>query len=186
MGMGKRSACATAAAFAVLLVLGPSGCGQLLGESGSSDEGCNAPSAVERADATADASDGGAAPDATACVDAGEAGSECYFTLAGVTHAQAKAACEQAGAHLVTITSQAEQDLVASLAGDGRCWIGLVAQAPTNDDRSKFQWSNGEPMTFEAWEPDNPNNGEPCVTQDRTDGWSDWACDESVCAICER
>ena len=66
-----------------------------------------------------------------------------------ITWAQAKAACEKLGGHLVTITSQAEQDLVYNLRnGSGSFWIGLTDKAK----EGSWKWVTGEKLSYTNWD----------------------------------
>ena len=67
------------------------------------------------------------------------------------TWAQGKAEAIAKGAHLVTINSQAENNL---LSGAGEAWIGLTDEAV----EGTFAWVTGEPVTYTNWFPGNPNN----------------------------
>jgi Lectin C-type domain len=72
----------------------------------------------------------------------------------------ANVAAEAKGGNLVTINDQAEQDwLIATFGsykktGRGSVWIGLNDEA----EEGKFVWVSGEPLTFQAWNPGEPNN----------------------------
>ena len=75
------------------------------------------------------------------------------------------------GGHLVTITSQAENDFVSSQVGE--IWIGLTDAAT----EGTFVWENGEPVTYVNWRVDEPNNsGNEDYTEMYDDGeWNDLA-----------
>jgi serine/threonine protein kinase/Leucine-rich repeat (LRR) protein len=64
-----------------------------------------------------------------------------------VTWPEAKRICESLGGHLVTITSEEENEFVASLfpLGGSWFWIGLVV------GKGKQQWITGEPLEFRAF-----------------------------------
>ncbi|MEE5993886.1 MAG: C-type lectin domain-containing protein [Oscillospiraceae bacterium] len=68
--------------------------------------------------------------------------------------------CEANGGHLVTITSQAEQDFVASLAANvdyEQFWLG----GSDNGSEGEWYWMNGETWDYTAWSTaSEPNNGE--------------------------
>jgi hypothetical protein len=83
-----------------------------------------------------------------------EAGSRRYKFVPGtITWPAAKAAAEAQGGHLVTITSQAEQDLILSLNITNNFWIGLK-----RSDKG-WGWITGEPVTFTLWAPGQPAAG---------------------------
>jgi Lectin C-type domain len=94
--------------------------------------------------------------------------------------AQSRTRCSVRG-HLATITSQDEQDFIASLIRDSMIvdeknsvWIGL------NDFRGEgpFEWITGEPFEYMNWdylEPNNANKSEDCVQMFYA--WNDVGCD---------
>lgn len=57
------------------------------------------------------------------------------------------------GGHLATISSAAENNFIATIAG-GLAWIGLTDQ----DSESNFVWVTGEPFVYTNWAPGEPNN----------------------------
>lgn len=79
-----------------------------------------------------------------------------YFlsdTFGSWTTAQTQA--ESAGGHLVTITSQAEQDfLVNAFGGVDLLWIGFTDRLV----EGKFQWIDGETATYTNWAEGEANN----------------------------
>lgn len=102
---------------------------------------------------------------------------EVVYTSA-MTFDQAKAYAEGltlqgVAGHLVTITSQAEQDFVESLNAPQNAWIGAYqAGYPLPDDESDglhaadgWTWITGEPWAYTAWSANEPNdaaNNEDC------------------------
>lgn len=107
----------------------------------------------------------------------------CYFRLNATEDrwADQRDACENVGAHLVTITSQQEQDFVVPFVGAQSRWIGLQK---TGDD---FAWVTGESFGYENWQQGDPNEpNEACVRIRENGDWSDRTCDQSMGAICER
>lgn len=115
-------------------------------------------------------------------------GGHCYFVLPNAsTQAAVKAACAAVGAHLVSITSEAEQTFITSKFTGARRWIGLQAPSSTTT-KADFTWVTGEPATYQHWystyEPDGDG---PCITLYSTNAeWIDRPCGESWPAICER
>jgi hypothetical protein len=95
--------------------------------------------------------------------------------LASVTNANAKA--ESLGGHLATIANGAENEWVrANMANFGGVprdvWLGLSDASV----EGTFAWVNGEPLTYIAWGPGEPNdlNGEDYVEMYPTVGaWND-------------
>src|SRR6185295_5573193 len=109
----------------------------------------------------------------------------CYYRGKVGDFQTTRAACENDNAHLVTITSADEQHVVERLTGVERTWIGLADNAGLSDAASFF-WITGEPVTFSAWEADEPNDDASCATQSEDHGWSDHPCDQIWGSICER
>lgn len=73
-----------------------------------------------------------------------------------LTWDEAKSICESYGGHLVTITSQKENDIVSDLIKNvsmGAYWIG--AQRDDN-----WKWITGEDFTYSSWQPNRPDNNE--------------------------
>lgn len=73
----------------------------------------------------------------------------------------AKTACEESGGHLVTITSQQENDIVkkASEQLKAYIWIGLTSTLPA--DKSEMAWNatnwiTGEPIDYKNWMDGHP------------------------------
>lgn len=109
---------------------------------------------------------------------AAQAVSKRYTVSKGkATWKEAQAKCKEAGGHLVTITSQTENDNVARLlwnAGARTAWIGLSDK----DLESEWKWVGGESSTFRNWAPGEPNDAggaEDCVEIHSGSGkWNDW------------
>jgi hypothetical protein len=102
------------------------------------------------------------------------------------TWATAAADCEAlAGdAHLVTILDAGEAAFVTNLLTE-RSWIGLN----DIDVENTFVWVTGDPLDFELWAQDEPNNSgnEDCVEIATTAGeWNDEGCGETRHYVCER
>ena len=69
----------------------------------------------------------------------------------------AKAYCETIGGHLVTITSQKEQEFLEYLTSDGAregYWIGGTDEETEGD----YRWITGEPFDYTNWRYDQPDN----------------------------
>lgn len=77
-----------------------------------------------------------------------------------ITWNEAKARCERLSGHLVTITSQEEQDFVVQyLAAYGRpvdVWIGIQKRC---DGADWSKWVTGEAVTYTHWAANQPDNG---------------------------
>lgn len=84
--------------------------------------------------------------------------------------------------HLATITSQAEQDLVAQLRGaEGEVegWLGGVQPAGGAEPAGGFAWITGESFGFTRWRSGEPNNApndlgsEDAILFTVQDNWND-------------
>ena len=90
-----------------------------------------------------------------------------------MTWQDAQAYCEDIGGHLVTITSQAEQDFVYTSLVEkyGVAMIGL------NDAASEgtWEWVTGEPFSYANWDGGEPNNqgDEDYVFINANGSWND-------------
>jgi flagellin len=74
---------------------------------------------------------------------------------AGITWSDAKAAAEEAGGHLATISSSDELARVMSAVGSGaNLWIGLTDE----NSEGNFQWVTGESASFTNWMSGQPDN----------------------------
>lgn len=110
----------------------------------------------------------------------------CYFVLPGPERGwmSASDACAALAppAHLATVTSQGEQDALATLSLQQSAWIGLSG-AP-----GALAWVTGEPLGFTAWAPSQPNSSGPaCVrVESGSKLWGDDSCNKPRDSICER
>ena len=76
-----------------------------------------------------------------------------YKWIACEDRADAQAQATVEGAHLVTITSEAEQIWLEAVFGAGRYWIGLSDVTKEGE----WQWETGEPVTYTNWKADDEN-----------------------------
>lgn len=79
---------------------------------------------------------------------------------------RAKTSCEAFGGHLVTISSQEEQDFTATLPPkldkDNRVWIGFSERG----SEGNWEWVTGEKVSFQNWAaglPDNLRGNQDCA-----------------------
>lgn len=92
-----------------------------------------------------------------------------------LTWNEAKAKCEELGGHLVTITSQEEQDVIASLekyTDQEYLWIGA------NKRDGEFRWVTDEPMSYTNWKEEEPNEAirEDGATEDSAELYTFLSC----------
>jgi hypothetical protein len=152
--------------------------------------------------------DGGAGGFAFDCAEASGTvfAGHCYFLIGdgdGLEWNDAKTACANltTGSHLVTITSEAEEQFVeATFFPDTTDrWIGLAVADTTRDPpvscrrtpaTCPFSWVTGESLSYTKWDAYGvdvePNYTGGCVRieADSSD-WADFDCDEQLPAICE-
>ena len=84
-------------------------------------------------------------------------GNQYLFTSPDLTWEQAQAEAASLGGNLVTINDKAEEDWLRENFSDIEpLWIGF------NDAETEgqFQWSSGQPVTYENWFPGEPNDAD--------------------------
>jgi len=121
--------------------------------------------------------------------------SKYYLSEFETTWPQANDICNRLQVHLVTITSQVENDfLTNALQGyeTQNYWIGLTDA----EDEGEFEWVSGELLVFTNWKPNEPNNllGEEDVveiairdSQSPANGqWNDQSSSDQLKFIVER
>jgi hypothetical protein len=95
----------------------------------------------------------------------------CYeAVLSPVSWYEAKAACENLGGYLVTITSEQENEFVYNLVksntfwyldswGNGLGpWIGGYQENGAQEPGGGWRWVTNEPFSYSNWEADQPDN----------------------------
>jgi hypothetical protein len=187
--MGRREALAASVLGSIVSAFFACGA-PLVGDDVAADggsilpDGASAsPDAGAAADANTDASD-----TSVPCVDGGVvANGHCYFRgPSGVVQSEARSACADAGAHLATVTSSAEEFVVKGIES-GKSWIGLVSDTGSTD-AAAYYWITGEDTTYQSWGTAEPD-GEKCVVQEDY-GWNSKACDDTSSggygSVCER
>ena len=116
-----------------------------------------------------------------------------------LTFGDARDACAASWGHLVTITSEAEDDFVHALLDDAH-WLGATdGRANGMEGVAPYTWVNGDDWDYTNWEDGQPNavatncpneSGgancfEHCAYQDDSGGWNDRACWHTIASICE-
>lgn len=77
----------------------------------------------------------------------------------GLDWFEAKSKCEELGGHLVTITSQEEQDFVNDYVKNGNrinYWLGATDEKVEGE----WEWVSGESFEYENWHSGEPSNSE--------------------------
>uniref|UniRef100_A0A8C3K9H6 Thrombomodulin n=1 Tax=Calidris pygmaea TaxID=425635 RepID=A0A8C3K9H6_9CHAR len=120
-----------------------------------------------------------AAPSGAQCLE-----HDCFGVFwAARPFAEASAACEGGGGHLMTVRSTVAEDAIAVLLQNrsGRLWLGLRLASPCTDPAQRlrgFQWVTGDRRTdYSNWAPSGRRCGERCVTVSRELRWEERSCE---------
>jgi cysteine-rich repeat protein len=121
----------------------------------------------------------------------------CYAGYGEATFEGARKDCEERGAHLATISSLAENDLVQTLVNTSKFLgasedIGLMAKG-----NADYRWLTAEPFTFTNWAQGEPDQKatrcssysshcyEHCLAMNGQGFWVDQRCDVEDGYVCE-
>ncbi|PKU29650.1 thrombomodulin [Limosa lapponica baueri] len=122
---------------------------------------------------------GPAAPSGAQCLE-----HDCFGVFwAARPFAEASAACERGGGHLMTVRSTVAEDAIAVLLQNrsGRLWLGLRLALPCTDPAQRlrgFQWVTGDRRTdYSNWAPSGRQCGQRCVTVSRELRWEERSCE---------
>ena len=155
-------------------------------------------------DAKHEGKDGCSAACQVVCSDFGEAveasaDHHCYAGYDEATFEGAQAACVKLGAHLVTIGSAAENELVSGFVRSSK-FIGAFEDVGLmSEGAGQYTWITGEALSYENWSSQQPDSaGERCTSYSSNprcfehcgfmqgDGtWADQRCDLSDGYVCE-
>ena len=135
------------------------------------------------------AMDSGTDADAMVAMDAGPCAGvtfngHCYFLVASGTQTATRTACQNAGGHLATFGSAAEQTATLAL-GTPDWWIGLYRNGGPPKD-GNYDWITNEPRTYTNWGANEPNGTGQCVRIQSDATWNDEDCTQSKQGLCER
>ncbi len=124
----------------------------------------------------------------------------CYVGFDQNAFEGAVADCKALGAHIVSITSAAENEVVSSLVRNSK-WIGGFENVPlTSPGQGQYEWVTGEPFGYENWAEDEPDSAEyrcnssgpigprcyeHCILMEGGGTWLDSRCDASDGYVCE-
>ncbi|XP_034044858.1 CD209 antigen-like protein B isoform X2 [Thalassophryne amazonica] len=126
---------------------------------------------------------------ADVCAYGNSFGGSCYlFSVIQKNWYDSKAECEKRAAHLVTISSEDEQQFITGKVTEVH-WIGLTDE----EKEGTWKWVNGEPLNTKYWawgEPNNGGNNEDCVVVSSStslENWNDLNCQQFLHRwICEK
>jgi hypothetical protein len=101
---------------------------------------------------------------------------ETIHTQTDICWSEAKSQSEELGGYLVTITTQEEQDFVAT-ATDSSIWSWMGGW---KNPKSGWEWITGEPWSHANWHPNEPSGDGPALVKDYGNNhplWNDtWDC----------
>ena len=107
-----------------------------------------------------------------------------YLYEKALPWAQAVAACQAVGGHLVTITSVEENKAVLAVTESKNAWLGLSDQ----EEEGSWKWVTGEPFSFSGWwgqMPDNHQGKQHWGFYWVGRGWDDTSAGDRYRYVCE-
>jgi len=98
---------------------------------------------------------------------------------------EAKEAAEEHGAHLATVTSQEENDIIFELISYGNTSEFFIGAERGDDpaDNLSWKWVTGEEFSFKAWatgEPNGPKKEYYVGVKESKGGWNDYPTDKTL------
>jgi len=110
-----------------------------------------------------------------------------YFCSKSKKWGDAREFCKSQFTHLVTLSSAEENAFVGGKLGESH-WIGYYQEWYTFE--WDWLWVTGEPMGFDQWDANQPDNGsfgteEDCVEMRPGGKWNDDECSKSRFFVCE-
>lgn len=122
----------------------------------------------------------------------------CYLGFDEADYEMAARDCADRRAHLVTISSAAENDLVRKLVNDSKFIGAWEDVAATAEGQGNYVWVTGEPLSYANWAMREPNREpylcgewlyercyEHCAVMTGQGTWQDRRCDQRDGYVCE-
>jgi cysteine-rich repeat protein len=123
----------------------------------------------------------------------------CYAGYDEATFEEAKSDCLERGAHLVTIASEVENELVSGFVNNSK-FIGAYEDVELmSNGEGTYEWVTGEPFAYENWDGEQPDRAsercspfsnksrcyEHCALIQGDGTWADQRCDLVDGYVCE-
>lgn len=126
----------------------------------------------------------------------------CYNGYDEANFDAAQAACKERGAHLVTISSAAENQVVRMLVNSSKLIGGFEDVDLHVEGKGDYGWITGEALSYVNWAPGEPNQEETrcgsggiggsnercyqhCMAMNGQGRWEDHRCDQADGYVCE-